>query len=83
MMNYRVGWIFLFVVGLVIVGIIALIIYALVRVINSAGKSGASALNETPYDNTGRALAVLAERYAKGEISDEEYRHKKAEITKP
>ena len=67
----------------ILIGIIGVIIYALVRAANPSGKSGASVMHETQYDSSSRALAILAERYAKGEISDEEYRHKKAEITRP
>lgn len=79
MMGYTSGWIFMFIGGLIVIGIIVLIIYALVRAANT---SGSSASHEVPYDSTSRALTILAERYAKGEISDEEYKQKKSEIMK-
>ena len=84
MMGYgwEYGWIFMLVGGLVVIGIIALIIYTLVRATSVSGKSNSSAPHEM-QDSNRRALAVLAERYAKGEISDDEYRQKKMEITKP
>lgn len=81
MMGYGIGygWVLMLVGGLIVIGIIALIIYALVRATNVSGKAGSISQNEP----NSRALAVLAERYARGEISDEEYKQKKIEITKP
>lgn len=81
--GYDYGWVLMLVGGLIVIGIIALIIYALVRATNVSGKSGSSTPPETQQENTSRALAVLAERYARGEISDEEYKQKKMEITRP
>ena len=83
MMGYgwEYGWILMFIGGLIVIGIIALVVYALIRTTNASGKSSSSAPHEM-QDSNNRALAILAERYAKGEISDEEYRHKKNEITK-
>lgn len=83
MMGYGYGWIFMLVGGLIVIGIIALIIYALVRATNASGRSGSSAPHETQNESASRALAVLAERYARGEITDEEYKQKKVEITRP
>ena len=82
MMGYTNSLILLFVVGLIVIGIIALIIYALVRATHTSasGTSGSFASDETHDDRTSRALAILAERYAKGEISDDEYKQKKSEI---
>ncbi|MDW7658390.1 MAG: SHOCT domain-containing protein [Bacillota bacterium] len=77
------GWILILLGGLVIIGIIGAIIYVLVRAANVSGKSGSAAPREIRYDSNSRALAVLAERYARGEISDEEYKQKKSEIIKP
>ena len=82
MMGYGYGWVLIFFGGLIVIGIIVLIIFLLVRDINVTGKSSYSAPPETKLENNSRALAVLAERYARGEISDEEYKQKKIEITK-
>lgn len=57
---------------LIILGIIALIRY--IRVTGHGHKIEIS--------NTNTALQILNERYAKGELNDEEYRTKKAEILK-
>ncbi len=57
---------------LVILGIIALVRY--IRV------SGHAHRLEMPITNP--ALQILSERYAKGEINDEEYRTKKTELSK-
>ena len=84
MMGYgwEYGWILMLLGGLIVIGIIALIVYALIRTTNVSGKYNSSATHDF-QDSNSRALAILAERYAKGEISDEEYKHKKNEITKP
>lgn len=76
------SWIFMIIGGLVVIGTIGLIVYALVRASNVSGKSSSSAPHEMQNDSSSRALAILAERYATGEISDEEYQQKKIEITK-
>lgn len=77
------GWILILLGGLIVIGIIGVIIYALVRAANVSGKSDSATPREIQNDSNSRALAVLAERYARGEISDEEYKQKKNEITKP
>lgn len=80
--GWAYGWILMLLGSLIIIGIIGVIIYALVRVANVSGKSSSSAPHEMQNDSNSRALAVLAERYARGEISDEEYKQKKMEITR-
>jgi len=79
--GWEYGWILMLVGGLIVIGIIALIIYALVRATSVSGKSISSAPHEM-QDRNSRALAILAERYARGEINDEEYKQKKIEISK-
>jgi putative membrane protein len=81
MMGFGYGWIFMFFGGLIVIGIIVLIVFALVHAANESGRSGASAQHETKAESASRALAILAERYASGEISEEEYRQKKNVIT--
>ncbi len=67
MMGY--GMIMMAVMGIIAV----LVIVALVRYIQRSG-------NQTSSNINNYALSILNERYAKGEISDEEYQKKKAEI---
>ena len=81
--GYGNGWVLMLVGGFIVIGIVALIIYTLVRATNVSGKSGSSTQPETHQQNTSRALTILAERCARGEISDEKYRQKKSEITRP
>lgn len=59
---------------LVILGIIALLRY--IRM------TGHSHRFQMPGPGIGPALQILNERFAKGEITDEEYKAKKAELTK-
>jgi len=80
--GYGSGWIYMFIGGLLIVGLIVLIVFLLVRATSVAGKSGYNAPPDAEHADTRHALAILAERYAKGEISDEEYQHRKSEITR-
>jgi putative membrane protein len=75
------GWIIMLIGGLIVVGVIALIVYALLRVSKASGNPRTSAPHEM-QDSNSRALAILSERYARGEISDDEYKQKKNEITK-
>lgn len=84
MMGYGYGhsWILMLVSGLIVIGIITLIIYALMHAANISSRSSSSAPLEMQLVGSSRALAILAERYAKDEISDEEYKQKKIEITK-
>ncbi|MDP4094714.1 MAG: SHOCT domain-containing protein [Bacillota bacterium] len=70
MMGYGLGWIFtIFLVALVIIGVIIFI---------KSNRKG-------PQFNNGmhtNAIEILNQRYARGEITDEEYIKKKAEILK-
>ena len=77
------GWIFMLIGGLILIGIIGLLVYALVKAANGSRRSDSSAPPEMQEDINSRALAILAERYARGELSDEEYKQKKIEITRP
>lgn len=90
MRYYQNDWMIgLMVGGVILLALIILVIYILVRTYkktdheSSSGYSGYSRANESEKDSTSRALGILAERYAKGEISDEEYKQMKSEIMKP
>lgn len=71
MMGYGWGW-------LMMIGVIALTILGIVALVRYLQHS--SRPNYQPAGNN--ALNILNERYAKGEITEEEYRSKKAEITR-
>lgn len=60
------GWIFWIV-------IIVLVIYLIVRLTNQRGGTSNSSANETPLD-------VLKKRYARGEISKEEFENMKRDL---
>lgn len=66
MMGYGWGW-------LMMIGIFILVVLGVIALIRYLQQS--TQINKT-------ALDILSERYTKGEISDEGYRAKKAEITK-
>ena len=82
MMGYGYSGIFMLFGGLILVGIIVLVVYAIVHATNISGRSGSQIMPEVQRESARRALEILAERYAKGEISDEEYNQKKAELKK-
>jgi len=65
------GWIFmLLILGLIIFGVFALIKWVFMR----SGNTGATSKNN--------ALKILEERYARGEIDQEEFEQKKRDIEK-
>lgn len=71
MMGYGWGWIMMLaILALVVLGIIALVKYL--------QQSGTAAR----HDMGNKALDLLNERYARGEISEEEYKRKKESIKK-
>ncbi len=69
MMGYGWGWIIM--LGILIIVVLGII--ALFRYLQHPG---------TAYRNdlSNKAIDILNERYARGEISDEEYKRKKAEM---
>lgn len=72
-----VGWI----IGLLILVLIVLAVIALIRYLqgsNSNNSNITGVYHAAPAANN--ALNILNERYARGEISDQEYAAKKAEL---
>jgi len=72
--------------GLVGIGILVLVIILIVRLVQVSKRehfhSGKGTYSPfTPLSNA-KALEILAERYAKGEINDDEYKQKKEALTK-
>ncbi len=67
------GWMFMSAGSLVFLALIGLVIWLLVR----ATGTGGARPTETPGT---QARAILAERYARGEIDDEEYRKRLATL---
>jgi Predicted membrane protein len=65
------GWGFIMMAGILIVFILGIL--ALIRFIQRTGPNSSGNMRNT-------ALEILNERYARGEITDEEYKQKKAEI---
>lgn len=67
-----IGLVFACIIMLLILAAIILGVVLLVRYLRKSQNNP-----QMPYNN---ALNILNERYAKGEISDEEYKKKKAEL---
>lgn len=63
------GWMWLWGVAMM-AGFVALIVWL------ARASSGASGPNVPPRDPTDRAKEILAERFAKGELTTEEYRER-------
>lgn len=63
------GWMFMSAGWLLFLALIGLVVWLVVR----ATGTGGARPTETP---DGQARAILAERYARGEISEDEYRHR-------
>ena len=71
MMGYGWGW--LMMIGVVILVVLGIVV--LFRYLQSSGKP-------TSRTSGSNALDILNERYARGEISNEEYNRTKADILK-
>lgn len=71
MMGYGWGW--LMMIGIFILVVLGII--ALIRYLQQSARPDRQVTVKT-------ALDILNERYARGEISDEEYQRKKAEVIK-
>lgn len=80
MMGFGMG--FMWLGGLVSLTVLVLVIYLIVRLAGGLNRPSNYSTLESQYENKNRALEMLAERYAKGEIGDEEYRQRKAELTR-
>jgi len=77
----RMGWgggIFMMIGGLLLLGIL---IYAVVRLTGHNQKSQ-PIINNPVQQDLGNALNILNERYARGELNEEEYARKKTELRK-
>jgi putative membrane protein len=79
MMGFGGGWI-LWILGALL---IALVVFVIVRMANGHGHSESCHAEEAPSGKElekSVALRILDERYAKGEITDEEYKTKKMNL---
>lgn len=84
MMGYglmRFGWLGALFIGLAIVLIIVLVVVLLTRH-SHAPDQPVNRMYETKEAGTGNAMAILAERYAKGEITEEQYAKMKSDLKK-
>lgn len=68
--GYSNMWIFMILFGLLRLLIIIGVIYLIFRLINN------NKVSTSKYDSSSRAIEILKERYAAGEISDDEYERK-------
>ena len=85
MMGYGwtgLGWIGAILMGLVVLVAIVLIVFLVARLSHGSVRSGENHIVNQQPGSAARALDILSERYAKGELSDEEYAKKKAELRK-
>ena len=82
MMGYGYSGIFMLIGGLVLIGVIVLVVYAVMHTTSVSGRTGYQVPPEAQRESSRRALEILSDRYAKGEISDEEYNQKKSELKK-
>lgn len=78
MMRYNYGFSILGIgmIFLIILAVLTLLIVGIILAVRYLKRSG-SAASQQPY---GRSLDILNERYAKGEISEEEYKKIKSDI---
>jgi putative membrane protein len=70
---------------LVFIAVITVVVLLVVKLLGHKSHLGLHSGNNVPGNYSiyvGKALEILNERYAKGEVDDEEYARKKAELTK-
>lgn len=78
-MWFGFGFMWLWPIGLIIVGII---IYFVVVGSTRRSSSSHTSYKQQPYYSGSRALEILKERYAKGEITKEQYQQMKEELSR-
>ena len=83
MMRFAYGGWWTWLGGLAILSVIALVIYALAVVFSRAGRNHTHPSNEEHWNDLAGAMGILAERYTRGEINDEEYQQKKRALRNP
>lgn len=69
-----IGWFWMMFIPLILIGII---VYAAVRLANGKHRN-----YENKYDGTNHAMEILNQRFASGEINEEEYKRKKELLRK-
>jgi len=72
------GGVFMIIGGLILLG---LFIYAIV-ILTRGKQTNQLVTSSIVHQDTGNALNILNERYARGEVSEEEYARKKSELRK-
>ena len=77
MMGFGYGGWWMWLGGLLIIAVTALLIYALVVIIGRSARNPAHFSYKDQQNRSGNAMEILAERFARGEINDEEYQQKK------
>ncbi len=79
-MWFGFGFMWLWPIGLIILGII--IYFAVVGTSHKNNCSSNRSYSQQPYYANGRALEILKERYAKGEITKEQFQQMKEELSR-
>lgn len=74
------GWLFSAISCFIMMALVVLAIVMLVRLIRRSGRTGSEQSNVREDAN---ALRILNERFAKGEINEEEYTKMKETLRKP
>ena len=64
--------------GLLVLAVVVVVVIILINYLQNANRAGAAAAH-TPAGNSS-AINILNDKFARGEITEDEYKHKKSEI---
>lgn len=82
MYGWGMGWVGMLIGGLIFLGLTITVVYFIIRLAQGNGRTSSGQTYNSGSEAINRALDILAERYAHGEINEQEYTRMKNELKK-